>query len=168
LKVIHALFFACVSIPALAHINIPQNLSVPNDQRLSLQLDAAGVQIYECLPKKDDPTKYEWSLKAPEAKLFDSEGKQLGKHYAGPTWELNDGSKVVGELKAKSDSPESNSIPWLLLNAKSNAGSGKLSEVKSIQRVDTHDGKLSQSTCDKANEGKENRVNYKATYYFYK
>jgi len=46
-------------------------------------------------------------------------GNKIAKHYAGTTWESNDGSKVVGEVKAKDNGPDPNAIPWLLLSAKS-------------------------------------------------
>ncbi|MGD0586873.1 MAG: DUF3455 domain-containing protein, partial [Oryzomonas sp.] len=78
---------------------VPEALKPPAGQRLSLETVGIGVQIYECKPAKDDPKRYEWVFKAPEAELFDSAGKRIGRHYAGPTWEANDGSKVVGEIK---------------------------------------------------------------------
>jgi hypothetical protein len=46
-----------------------------------------------------------WTLKAPEADLFDANGRAIGRHYAGPTWELMDGSEVVGKFKARADAP---------------------------------------------------------------
>ena len=93
------------------------NLKVPATQTLSLETRATGVQIYDCKPNKDDPTRFEWVFKAPEADLFDPAGTKIGKHYAGPTWESNDGSKVVGEVKARDDGPDANAIPWLPADA---------------------------------------------------
>jgi hypothetical protein len=98
---------------------VPDGLKAPPTQRLALETRASGVQIYECRASKDNPARFEWVFIAPEAELFDSAGKKIGKHYAGPTWESNDGSKVVGEVKARDDGPDSNAIPWLLLSAKS-------------------------------------------------
>jgi hypothetical protein len=43
------------------------------------------------------PTRFEWVFKAPEARLIDLTDKNIGKHYTGPTWESNDGSKVIEE-----------------------------------------------------------------------
>src|SRR5206468_420762 len=94
----------------------------PATEVLSLETEATGVQIYECNAGKDVPTRFEWVFKAPEADLFDRAGNKIGKHYAGPTWESNDGSKVVGEVKAQNAGPDSGAIPWLLLNAKSTSG----------------------------------------------
>jgi hypothetical protein len=164
------LFFALLgtSVVVNAATNIPQNLSVSTGQTLAVQVNGIGVQIYICTPAKEDPTKYAWFLKGPEAELLDLKGKLIGKHYAGPTWEMNDGSKVVGELKEKADSPDTDAIPWLLLTAKSNVGSGVLNGVKSIQRLDTLGGKTPKDKCSKLEAGQEVRVNYKAGYYFYK
>ena len=147
--------------------DVPDTLKVPATQQLSLAAQASGVQIYECKASKDDATRFEWAFKAPEAELFDAAGKKIGKHYAGPTWESNDGSKVVGEVKAKDDGPDHDAIAWLLLGAKSTSGAGVFAQIQSIQRVHTAGGKAPAQGCDQAQAGKEARVNYKATYYFY-
>ena len=146
---------------------VPENLKVPAGQTLSLVSPATGVQIYECRAGKTDPTKLEWAFKAPEADLFDLSGKKIGKHYAGPTWESNDGSKVVGEVKARDDGPAPTAIPWLLLSAKSTSGNGAFSRTQGIQRLYTVGGKAPAAGCNRAQLGKEARVAYKATYYFY-
>ncbi len=146
---------------------VPENLKVPAGQTLSLVSPATGVQIYECGAIKADPARFEWVFKAPEADLFDLSGKKIGRHYAGPTWESSDGSKVVGEVKARDDGPAATAIPWLLLAAKSTSGNGALGRTQSIQRLYTVGGKAPAGGCSKAQLGKEARVPYKATYYFY-
>jgi len=105
--------------------------------------------------------------KAPEADLFDSNGKKIGKHYAGPTWESNDGSKVIGEVKARDNGPDASAIPWLLLSAKSTSGKGVFSQALSIQRLFTVGGKAPAEGCDQAQSGKEARIAYKARYFFF-
>src|SRR5467141_4429300 len=110
---------------------VPDNLKVPAGQTLSLVSRATGVQIYECSAGKTDPARFEWAFKAPEADLFDLSGRKTGKHYAGPTWESDDGSKVVGEVKARDDGPAPTAIPWLLLAAKSTSGNGVFSRTQS-------------------------------------
>jgi hypothetical protein len=147
--------------------DVPESLKVPATQVLSLETQAVGVQIYECKASKDDPTRFEWVFKAPEAELFDSAGKKIGRHYAGPTWESNDGSKVVGEVRARDNGPDPKSIPWLLLSAKSTSGSGVFSRTLSIQRLNTTGGKEPVDDCSQAQVGKQARVTYKAKYYFY-
>ena len=162
-----ALLSGCASTDIGMTPVVPENLRVPATQMLSVVAQAKGVQIYECNANKADPTRFEWVFKAPEAELFDTAGKNIGKHYAGPTWESNDGSKVVGEVKARDDGPDSNAIPWLLLSAKSTAGNGIFGKTQSIQRVKTVGGTAPVGGCDQAQAGKTARVAYQATYYFY-
>src|SRR5512143_1379600 len=146
---------------------VPESLKVPATQTLVLETRAVGAQIYECSASKADPTRFEWVFKAPEADLFDAKGNKIGKHYAGPTWESNDGSKVVGEVVAKDNGPAADAIPWLLLSAKSTSGKGVFSRVLSIQRLSTVGGKAPAEGCDKTQSGKEARVAYKARYTFF-
>jgi hypothetical protein len=151
-----------VSVPI-----VPDSIKVPVTDQLSFPANAKGVQIYECRANKEDSTKYEWVLKAPEADLFDARGKKIGRHYAGPTWESIDGSKVVGELKARQPSTDTNAIPWLLLGVKKHEGNGVFSRVDTIQRLETVGGKAPAGGCDQSSMGKELRVPYTAVYYFY-
>jgi Protein of unknown function (DUF3455) len=145
---------------------IPDGLKTPPTQLLALQTHATGVQIYECKASKENPARLEWVFVAPEAELFDTDGIKVGKHYAGPTWEAIDGSKVVGEVKARDDGPDANAIPWLLLSAKSTSGTGMLNKTVSIQRVQTVGGKAPGDSCSQA-PGTLARVPYEASYFFY-
>ena len=140
--------------------SVPANLKAPASETLALETAAIGVQIYECGGGK-------WNFKAPEAHLFDRAGNKIGTHYAGPTWESNDGSKVVAGLTARSDAPDAGAIPWLLLSAKSTAGNGVFGRTKSIQRVSTVGGGTPTEPCTQADAGKVARVAYQAVYYFY-
>lgn len=99
--------------------------------------------------------------------MFDRHGKKIGRHYAGPTWEATDGSKVVGEFKNRAPSTDANAIPWLLLAGKKHEGYGIFSRVTSIQRLETVGGKAPAEGCDQSSQGKELRVPYTAVYYFY-
>jgi hypothetical protein len=146
---------------------VPDNLRVPAAQTLSLVSPASGVQIYVCSPSTADAAKFEWAFKAPEADLFDVSGRKIGRHYAGPTWEADDGGKVVGEVRARDDGPDASAIPWLLLSAKSASGGGVFGRTQAIQRLQTVGGKAPAQTCDRAQLGREARVAYTATYYFY-
>ena len=159
-----ALLAACASTGMSPMI--PDSLKAPPTQLLALETRATGVQIYECRASKDNAARFEWVFIAPEAELFDNAGVKVGKHYAGPTWEAIDGSKVVGEVKARDDGPDPNAIPWLMLTAKSTSGSGMLNKTVTIQRVATDGGKA-PADCGKADAGKEARVPYKAIYNFY-
>jgi uncharacterized protein DUF3455 len=162
-----ALLVSCAASQVGTTPIIPENLRAPAGQALSLEAQATGVQIYECNSNKTDSTRFEWIFKAPEADLFDNSGRKIGKHYAGPTWESNDGSKVLGEVRARDDGPDAGAIPWLLLMAKSTSGSGVFGQTQSIQRVRTIGGKAPSQGCSREQTGKEARVSYRATYYFY-
>lgn len=162
-----ALLTACAGPQVTRAPAVPESLQPPASETLALETHANGAQIYQCKPGKDDPARFEWAFKAPEAELFDTSGKHVGKHYGGPSWELQDGSKVVGEVRAKADAPDAQAIPWLLLHAKETSGAGTFSRTLSIQRVATVGGKAPSAGCDQARQGEEVRVPYQATYYFY-
>jgi hypothetical protein len=146
---------------------VSDTLKVPPTDKLAFAATAKGVQIYECRANKDNPNRYEWVLKVPEADLFDARGKKIVHHYGGPTWESSDGSKVIGEVKASEPSTDANAIPWLLLSAKTHEGRGIFSRVNSIQRLETRGGKAPSGGCDQSAMGKQLQVPYTAAYYFY-
>ena len=143
---------------------IPPQIQAPANEQLLFQVHAKGDQIYSC---KGDGTQFSWTLKAPDAQLFDKSGKAFGKHFAGPSWEANDGSRVTGKAVANVPSPDADSIPWLLVNILTHDGTGVLSRATSIQRVNTKGGKAPASGCDASHAGQEVRVPYSADYLFY-
>lgn len=143
---------------------VPEALRAPVEEQLMLQVHAKGHQIYFC--KVDGPQPL-WTLKAPDAQLFDKDGKAFGKHFAGPSWEASDGSRVVGKAAANAPSPDADSIPWLLVKVVSHAGEGVLTPVTSIQRINTKGGKAPASGCDAGRVGQEVRVPYSADYLFF-
>jgi hypothetical protein len=146
----------------------PEALRPPAGQVMFLEALASGVQIYDCAAKADG-SGYAWKFRAPEATLADHDGKEIGKHYAGPTWEALDGSRVVGDVKARDPGPTpATAIPWLLLAAKSNTGTGTFGDAKSIQRLSTGGGVEPAELCTAEKVGQPARVAYTATYYFYR
>ena len=167
LGILAAVVTACGGSAGVKHDDVPAALRVPEGQKLVQKTHATGVQIYVCQPVKSDPGRLEWAFKAPEADLAGRGGRSLGKHYAGPTWQGNDGSKVVGSPVAK-ESPDPNSIPWLLLTAKSTDGKGIFSEVRSIQRLHTVGGTAPPGGCGPTQLNQELRVSYSADYLFYR
>jgi Protein of unknown function (DUF3455) len=152
--------------PATAE-NVPVTLAPPTGSFLLFELAARGVQIYACQAKPDDATSFVWTFKAPEAELLNRRGQVVGSHFAGPTWQGNDGSAVVGNVLERADSPDPASIPWLLLEAKDHQGSGVFSTVTHIQRLDTVEGVAPSDGCDADHAGAEVRQPYEATYAFY-
>jgi hypothetical protein len=168
---IHGLAFATLIAATSAGLSfsvaaqdVPQQLQPPANEQLLLQVHAKGDQVYIC---KSEGTQIAWTLKAPDAQLFDKEGKLFGRHFAGPSWEANDGSLVIGKAVANSPSPDANSIPWLLVTILSHDGSGVLSRVTTIQRLNTKGGKAPESGCDASHVSQEVRVSYSADYRFY-
>ena len=143
---------------------VPPQIQAPAGERLLLQVHAKGDQVYTC---KGDAAQAAWALKAPDAELFDKDGKLFGKHFAGPSWEASDGSRVTGKAVANVPSPDADSIPWLLVSIVDHEGSGVLSRATSIQRINTKGGKAPASGCDAAHVGQEVRVGYSADYVFY-
>lgn len=143
----------------------PTNLAPAANEVQVLRLPAVGVQIYEC--KVVDGKPAAWVFVSPEAELFDESGARVGKHYGGPTWELNDGSKIVGTVKERANSATAGAIPWLLLSAKSSGGAGKFEKISSLQRVNTVGGVAPATGCTAADVGKQARVNYKADYVYF-
>ncbi len=148
------------------YLQVPKNLAVPAEQKLLLKVPAEGTQIYTCGQVKDTTDRYEWTLKAPDAQLYNDRAKIIGKHYAGPTWEANDGSKVVAAVTAKANSPKA-SIPWLLLQVKSAQGRGIFSTANWIQRLNTNGGNPPPVACTRDRQTTEIAIPYTADYYFY-
>jgi hypothetical protein len=143
---------------------VPKELQPPANEQLVMQVHAKGDQIYTC---KADGAQFAWALKAPEAQLFDKSGNPFGKHFAGPSWEANDGGRVTGKAVANAPSPDADSIPWLLVTVVGRSGEGLLARVTSIQRINTKNGKAPASGCDAAHAGQEYRSAYSADYVFF-
>jgi Protein of unknown function (DUF3455) len=162
-----AALIGCAHDKLVTPTDVPAALQVPGNQKLTRMLHGAGVQIYQCTPNAQNPPQYSWVFQAPAADLSDRSGKDLGRHYEGPTWEAYDGSKVVGELVARDNGPTPSAVPWLLLRAKSNAGKGIFGRTTSIQRLHTIGGQAPPSGCDASHAGQRTRVPYSADYYFY-
>jgi len=139
-------------------------LSPPAGVKQLLEVSADGVQMYVCEAKDKG---FAWVFDAPDATLFDAQGRQIGTHFKGPTWKLTDGSEVVGEVIAKQPSPNQGSIPWVLLKVKTHQGSGQLATVTIVRRIDTNGGVEPSGGCDAAHKGEVARVGYSATYQFF-
>lgn len=158
-----ALLSACATSQPTSVV-VPEAIRAPAGEKVAMILPARGVQVYECRAKKDQPSVYEWAFVGPEADLFNTSGAKIGRHYGGPTWEANDGSKVVAGVAGRAD--VAGTIPWLRLTTKSVEGpAGAFSKVTSIQRVNTVGGVSPASACAQGNAGAQARVPYTADYY---
>jgi hypothetical protein len=162
-----ALAAACASpqpyVPAPA---IPDKLQPAANEALAIVAAARGVQIYACRAKADG-SGYEWAFVAPEADLFDARGQRIGHHFAGPRWESNDGSRIVGTTRERADAPAAGAIPWLLLDAKPEGAAGAFSAYTRVQRVNTVGGVAPSGGCDASTAGTTARMDYLADYRFF-
>lgn len=144
---------------------VPAPLRVPGQPVLVAHYRAVGAQVYACSHALDGSPAF--SLEAPDAKLLDANQSASGTHSAGPSWRSADGSVVRGKKLAQADAPQSNAIPWLLIEANANEGAGIFSGVRYVQRVNTIGGKAPATGCDSANLGAKARADYTADYYFF-
>lgn len=137
-----------------------ERLEITDGSELIFHAFAIGVQIYRWNGAA-------WDFVAPQANLYADEGYHglVATHYAGPTWESNSGSKVVG-LRADGCMPDTTAIPWLVLDSVRNEGRGIFAHVSHIQRLNTIGG-LKPATPG-SSVGDEVRVPYTAEYCFYK
>jgi len=149
---------------AYAEVSIPEQIKVPAGYSPVLTVHAKGDQIYQCSANKGE---YAWETQAPDAKLFDAQGKIVGNHTAGPLWEYKEGSRVVGRVVKKIDMAPGSAIAWLLVEVVSHKGDGLFSNVSFINRINTHGGLPPSSGCDANHLGGEKRIAYTADYVFY-
>ena len=146
----------CHSLLAQDFLPLPQNIAIV------LAVAGEGVQIYESKPNPSGG--FQWSLPAPEADLKGLSGEILGKHGAGPTWTMNDGSSIVGHLPPLEALATSKGVLWLLVSVKSKSGSGILNQVDYVMRV-AADGGVVPAEPPKTG-GETIRVRYCAIYLF--
>jgi uncharacterized protein DUF3455 len=149
---------SCVSAGA-ADTPLPDAVAAPGET-VVLATHAEGAQVYECKASADG--KPAWAFREPIATLM-VDGKTVGRHYAGPSWEHNDGSAIVGKVLGSAPGASANDIPWLKLEVVSRRGSGILSTVTTVQRIHTQGGKL-DGACDQP--GTFRNAPYSADYVF--
>ena len=70
---------------------IPESIRPPAGAKLLFTAEGKGVQIYKSVMEDG---KLVWKFEAPRADLTGAEPNTVWKHFAGPTWEAPDGSKV--------------------------------------------------------------------------
>jgi hypothetical protein len=123
-------------------------------------LHAEGAQIYECKTGSDG--KLTWTFREPIASLM-LDGRTVGRHYAGPTWEHVDGSSVQAKVVGNAPGATANDIAWLKLEVVERRGTGALTGADIIQRINTAGGVL-HGSCERA--GTLRSVAYSADYVF--
>ncbi len=151
-----------------ATTDVPAELQVPEGNSLFLVGHAVGVQIYGCTATTSGTA---WTLLAPRADLYGDNGRLVATHFAGPTWQANDGSRVVGKKEA-GVTVDPTAIPWLKLSAAWTAAGSegdRLVDSTFIQRLNTTGGLApAASACDSTSVGAQAEVPYTADYYFWR
>ena len=165
-----AVLSACASAPMMMmkvdNAALPEPVRVPAGQKLMMSTTGVGEITYECREKKDTAGAHEWAFVGPVATLYSGDRKAVGKYYAGPTWEANDGSKVTGKQLAVSPASPGN-IPMQLVKTEPAMGAGAMTGVSYIQRLNTKGGVAPAMACDATSKGKRQQVAYEADYVFY-
>jgi FtsP/CotA-like multicopper oxidase with cupredoxin domain len=133
-------------------------LAAPEGSTLVLHAFGIGVQIYHWNGTS-------WGAPTPAATIYaDAAGNgQVATHFAGPTWQSNSGSTVVGTV-ANRCTPDPASIAWLSLTAV-HSGDGIFGSVTFIQRLNTVGGNAPATAGSVI--GQEARIPYTADYLFY-
>ena len=133
-------------------------LAAPVGSTLLLHAFGIGVQIYHWNGTS-------WGAPTPAATIYADAGGngKVATHFAGPTWQSNSGSTVVGTV-ANRCTPDPASIAWLSLTAVP-SGAGLFANVTFIQRLNTVGG-IAPATAGTV-IGQEARIPYTADYLFY-
>jgi Protein of unknown function (DUF3455) len=145
---------------------LPAAIAAPADQKIAFTWRALGTQIYEC--KINDKATPAWAFVAPEAVLSNAKDEKVGTHGAGPFWMALDGSKIVGSVKGRAPGATAQDIPLLLLEVQSSSGQGKMSGIKSVQRINTEGGQPPNTGCAAQTDlGKRSNQGYTSDYVFW-
>lgn len=150
---------AAAESPARFPADLPAGFAV-GDRRPIATLHATGAQIYECKAAADGTQA--WTFREPIAALMDN-GKTVGRHFAGPSWDLDDGSGVTGKVVSSAPSAGPNDVAQLALQVVAHHGTGLLAEAGSVLRLRTAGGAL-KGACDRAGELRS--IPYTADYVF--
>lgn len=159
-----------VPLTALAQgmMELPEPVRAPAGHTATMTAVGIGELTYECRAKANDAAAFEWVFVGPVAKLVDAKTqKEVGKYYGGPTWESMDGSKVTGKQVAVAPAMPG-SIPLQLVKAEPAIGTGAMTGVTYIQRVNTKGGVAPADPCTAGTMGAKKTVPYQADYVFYK
>jgi uncharacterized protein DUF3455 len=148
-----------LALSSIVQAQVPDAIAAAGEIAV-LTVHAEGAQVYEC--KADAGGKLVWQFREPVATLI-LEGKTIGRHYAGPTWEHSDGSAVMAKAVGRSPGVAQRDIPWLKLEVTERRGSGVLADVSTIQRINTQGG-ATDGSCERG--GALLSMPYSSTYVF--
>jgi hypothetical protein len=146
---------------SVAWAGMSDSMSAPGEVTVAT-FHAEGAQIYACRPNAAG--QLTWQFREPVATLLDGD-KTVGRHYAGPQWEMTDGSAVEARVSGRATGATPQDIPLLKLDVSARRGAGLLSDVTTVQRINTKGG-VAEGAC--ATAGAMMSVPYAADYVFLK
>ncbi len=144
-----------------AQAEVPAAIAASGEQKIAY-LHAEGAQVYEC--KAGANGTLAWAFREPVATLIEN-GKTVGRHYAGPAWEMADGSIVMAKVAGRAPAASTADIPLLKLEVTERKGNGAVAGTTTIQRINTKGG-VAEGACPTA--GALLAVPYSADYAFLK
>src|SRR5436190_108544 len=86
-----------------AAAQLPAAIVAPPGETALAAFHAEGAQVYEC--KAGNDSKLAWNFREPIATLL-LDGKTVGRHYAGPSWEHVDRQRRDGKGRRQRAGPE--------------------------------------------------------------
>ena len=159
------LCIALIGLSSAAHAeglaNLPEAIAV-KDSATVAAFQATGAQIYVCA--KNATGALEWSFREPVAALMQN-GKTVGRHFAGPTWEFADGTHAVGKVLGRAPGKTPEDAPWLKLAIAHRRVRDRVAGATTILRIDTKGGAFA-GAC--RSEGELHAEPYAANYVFVK
>lgn len=135
---------------------LPGAVRLPSGAQVTKVERMTGVQVYTC-------TDGTWTFTEPRAL-----GRSL-THSRGPVWQSKRDGSLVGAAKLAGAPSRPGSIELLLLRANRNEGTGELSDVDFVQRLDTRGGTPESArfpACTPELQGQTRESRYRATYTF--
>jgi hypothetical protein len=156
-----AVVVTALSLAAAAKADVPDAIAA-NGEALVATVHAQGAQVYEC--RTSASGQLSWVFREPVATLLDG-AKTVGRHYAGPYWEMADGSAVAAKVSGRAPGAGADDIPLLRLTVTAHRGNGLLANVSTVQRLNTRGG-TAAGPCARA--GLFLSVPYAADYAFYR
>ena len=151
---------ALLSLPA-ATAELPDAIAAPGEVLIAT-VHAQGTQVCEC--KADAAGKFTWHFREPIATLL-VDGQTVGRHYAGPIWEMDDGSLRAPTSRDRAPGASTRDIPLLKLSTDLRPRNGQFAGVTTIQRLNMRGG-VADANCEQ--RGTFLSVPYTADYAFYR
>lgn len=163
------LLVATLALPAAAAIAPPSGLgrgmAAPAGVEPAFALSAEGAQVYQCSALGGDG--WGWTYVSPDATLYEGT-RTIATHKVPDLWESVSDRSSVTAVPRVNQAAGSGNLPWQLMRAAPLNATGMFAGVTHVQRVNTQGGLPAATGCGPANVGAENRVAFRADYYFYK